>query len=418
MKNNLDPRIEEGNKIFTDIERYIAFLDAPFAIRPVQFAADLIKRISNLEAQIESLEPKTTEELFLVELKRRLFGQRQLLEVELSGKVPTLNDIVQTYFIPEEDLVELGEWLNANRNEVQNANQRTFENYTDKRRTTTPLGNHLLRTQAENLIQEFIQKYTPLVKKVFKDIPEFDTFLANYHILTDTSTNRSVSNRFGKVMLISVSATTYIQDGILKVNPELLLSTLNHEVVGHGLNYSITEHSNLPEFIKTGSSEITASTRESLAEYMESYIFEELKLISNITQELSLNESFEQIYTRYSDSRLMDTYWKKLSRYAILTASKLTKNDTQDILKQISDVSIDSGYANRFISRIRNEWHPHSNTLLPSVISELKYCANPVKRVVSESTTIPKLSKHMFTGFWTPTGYQQWTKLQNTNPNA
>ena len=81
--------------------------------------------------------------------------------------------------------------------------------------------------------------------------------------------------------------------------------------MGHALNQVITTSNGLPFFL-TKNTELTTSTTESVAQFYQKVILEDLKNSPKTQKELGIEEKFNEIYDRAKAAEFLDEYNSKL----------------------------------------------------------------------------------------------------------
>ena len=226
-------------------------------------------------------------------------------------------------------------------------------------------------------------------------------------------------------MAIGISAICFqAEDGSLHVREGELIRIYGHEGMGHAVNWVLSKSDSLP-YILSRDTVFTIATAESLAQYYQKIIFDDLKKSPQTQKELGIHHKFDEIYREHVDTNLLEEYKNKLSQYAITVMADKTlgKHDDELVIKKkmelLSQVAIDPNYPLKVINSYRNEFDTQGN-LNWQIVSELRYCALPVQRgleefakkgILYEGKGRSIIDETFLTGFWTPAGFVENARL-------
>ncbi len=410
------PEIEQGNALVAQIQARNAFLDQPNTINPVPQTVELISNIQNLVNILpDNPQPTNLDQLYLQELKRRLSCEAVSLSNVIATEAAPWEQVIKAYGIPFEDLEVIEPWLENNMDLVKEANRRLFDNATNYvERANVPTGIGSLRARAEQIVENAMGSMNEVVLENLGNRLGVREFIQLYTFGADSTERRSYLNYLSKVLGISTQNVTYMRDGEIYIIPEELISLMGHEGLGHARHNTVTEASqDLPSFLKIRTGPPLQATNESIAQYFEAKFFDYLALHPSAVEKLKFTESFDHIYQRYKDTQLLNTYMNNLYYFAILTLAQSKQEDTSGQAEKISKYSINPSFPRNHINRYRNDWDKATGRLMTHVVSELRYAANPVARIMSSipKDKVSQAEDLILKGFWTPQGLEQWVDL-------
>jgi len=97
--------------------------------------------------------------------------------------------------------------------------------------------------------------------------------------MVGTTNIRSYFDPIREIIALSIPSICYqTEDSGLNINEIELIKLYGHEGMGHALNYVLTGENDLPYFLKTITI-ATKSTKESVAQFYENVIFNDLDLV-------------------------------------------------------------------------------------------------------------------------------------------
>jgi len=421
--------LEEADRLWEQSDKAVKF-QGRFDTYPFRRGIQLVDHFYKLGESIKvSDNINTSEEVLTTELKRRLYGEAVYLDHHLSGRFYTFNEVLDLYGIDKEDTEGLKSWLSDNRNEVLDTIDRVFDGAeVDDFRIDLPVDIPLQQDQAKALADIHIGNYHRKLGALFNELTAVGTFLRDINAVP-TFQSRSYFNPYTRTLALGIPAICYITpDNTIHIRERELLRLFGHEGMGHGLQKVVTDSSNLPAFLKR-ISESTRATTESVGQFYEKVIFDDLANAPKTLKDLGINHIFSEIYQEEKDSQLIVSYQRRLFHYAITvladknlgsldnpeTRSTAIRN-RQDLL---SEVALYPGYAIWFIERSRNNFDSEGN-LSFDLAREIVYAAQPVEKVlevmaekkveynVSGRSIIDKL---LLTGYWTPIGLVENAKI-------
>ena len=306
---NTPDLIKEGVSLFQKIDQRDTHLSQYYSLKDNKGTREIIDSLTQLSDKIPEIEiSKNIEEVYLKELKRLCIGGIQVLNEQVSPNISEPNTVIEHYSVKIEDIEKIKDWLLSNKEKVIQANSNQYEKYSNIKKSAVPMGDPHLRHQAEALLLEYIEKIKRVLLSHKELSSHFSDLFSNYLISTDSVNNRSHSDRIGKVALLSTSKFVFLSNAKLDIELHWLLSIFGHEVLGHAANYKLTDDSDVPFYIKWGFSSLTASTRESVAEFFERQIFTYLKDCTKLSELFTENSTLEDVYNCFEDTSYLVEY--------------------------------------------------------------------------------------------------------------
>jgi hypothetical protein len=347
------------------------------------------------------------------------------LEQRLNPTYLDFDKIVSYHGIPCSDISGLRKWLDENKPKVLEAIERMYKTKDiQSYELGLPFDIPQIRRQAEEFAAVHIQKYHKILGKMLQNLTKVGEFLREIDAVP-TTMERSYFNHLTKTLAIGIPAICFTtEDGNLQIREKDMIVLYGHEGMGHALNKVITDKNGLPHFIKRAGGS-TAATQESVAQFYQKVIFEDLRNSPDVQEDLGIKHKFNDIYQEAKDNALLEEYSKRLFFYAItvLADKTLGEYNNCDTMKKkielIRDVSIDSRFPMNFVEGNRNNFDSQGN-LNSRTIGELIYCAQPVERaleefakqgIMYEGEGRSKMDSVLLNGFWTPIGFVDNARL-------
>ncbi|MDP3027626.1 MAG: hypothetical protein Q8N63_08020 [Nanoarchaeota archaeon] len=277
-----------------------------------------------------------------------------------------------------------------------------------------------VRRQTEEVAGANIQNYHRTLGRFLERLTNVGGYLRNIDA-HPTNENRSYFSPLENKLALSILAFCFsTEDGISKVREKDLIRLYGHEGMGHSLNEVITISSSLPKFLKIDS-ELTISSEESLAQFYERRLLEDLKQNPDIQKKLGIKHKFEEIYQEVKDAEQIEKYLSKLYHYTIAVLADKNfgpLSDNNAIKKRIEfldELSLNKGYARDFV--LKNKYNiDEEGNLASGLVAELRYCTDPVSKARKEFSSRGInyrgdgrgiIDTTLLTGFWTPKGLVQ-----------
>lgn len=418
--------LERGENLWKKYEKVEQFAEK--LVYPVGPAGAIYEEFELLNEEIPAIEnPKTKEELYTAEFKRRISGEALLLGNILSGRPLTFSDVVRAYSIDDEDITQLRPWLDTNREKTFESINRLFhEGGQEEFSLSLPTDLPHVASEAEAVAAVDIRKYHKRLSQLFTRLTHVGEYLRDITAVP-TRVDRSYFHSITKNLAISINTITYItKDGSLETNAKELIRLLGHEGMGHALNQMMSENDpHLPFFLKESSAS-TIATAESVAQFYEREIFEDLKDAPKVQYDLGIPHKFNQIYQEVLDSEQIDQYKRALYQYAItVMADKSLGDPRNDEVKRkkaqlLSEVSLVPWYPSSILGQYNDSAFDYEGNLNARAVGELRYCAKPVQRALVElqqrsieyaSEKRSEIDSLFLRGFWTPIGFVQNAKI-------
>ncbi|MDP3734342.1 MAG: hypothetical protein Q8R37_03865 [Nanoarchaeota archaeon] len=415
----MDKSIIKSEIVLKKLER-IGKFGSKYGVFPYQEAETLTSEMKELADSLQDVEePENHEQLMTSELKRRLHGEVLNLEQRINPKLYDFDTVITMYGIPQSDINGLRVWLLENREKTRQSIERLYrtkdvQNY----ELGLPVDIPSVKRQAEEFAAIHIQKYHRKLGKLIQDLTQVGEFLRDIDAVPTTE-GRSYFHPLTNILAIGIPAICFTtEDGSLQIKEKDLITLYGHEGMGHALNQIITKSDGLPYFL-TKDSVLTTATMESIAQFYQQVIFEDLKNSPETQKELGIEHKFNDIYQESKDTSQLQNYQLKLFQYGItvLADKKLgLPQDPSTLRKKIellNDVTLDYSYPLHFIEQNRYNFDSEGN-LSPHLVSELRYAAQPVQRALEEfqkqgikyeNKGRSIIDATLLKEFWTPIGY-------------
>lgn len=401
-----------------------------YNVFPYQEAARIVAEMKELADSLPEIEsPANQDQLVQSELRRRLNGEALTLEQRITPRHYDFDTVVSMYGIPKSDINGLRGWLIANRGKTQEAIERLYQTK-DIQSYELGLPSDIpgVRRQAEEFAGVHIQKYHKRLGKLLQDLTQVGGFLRDISAVPTTE-GRSYFHPITNTLAIGIPAICFTtEDGSLQIRERDLITLYGHEGMGHALNQVITKTNGLPYFL-TKDTTLTAATMESIAQFYQKVIFEDLKNSPETQRDLGIQHKFGEIYQEARDIAQLQEYQLKLFQYAITVLADKSLGQPQDptTLKKkvdaLCEVTLDPTHPLHFVEQHRYNFDSQGN-LSPQLVSELRYCAQPVQRALDEFAKQgvqyegegrSKIDATLLKGFWTPIGYVDNARLRAGN---
>lgn len=416
MSNDIVIACEELLKKLEKITRF----ECRYHCSPHEEVGRILAEIKTLASSIPDIEtPKDNTQVVQSELKRRLNGEVLLLEGRLNPCNYEFSTIVSIYGIPSYDINGLREWLLAHKEQAVEIIQRLYTtNDVQDYELGLPFDIPKIRRQAEEFADIHIGNFHRKIGRFLEDLTQIGGFLRDINAVP-TSSGRSYFHPLTDTLAIDISDICFTtKDGTVQLRERDLIRIYGHEGMGHALNQIITRQSQLPYFLKRDNP-LTAATCESIAQFYQLVLFEDLRHSPEMQNNLGINHKFGGIYQEARDVALLNEYQSRLYQYAITVLADKTLGNPQDhsTLKRkidmLAEVTINPWFALNFVEQNRYNFDSEGN-LSPKLVKELIYCAQPVQRALAEferqgikyeGNGRNAIDATFLTGFWTPLGF-------------
>lgn len=398
-----------------------------FEVYPLAEGRELVQDFQKLSEAIPLVShPTSLDDVYSAELKRRALAEAIYLDHWLAGKPYTFDDVINIYGIEPADIGQLRPWLEANRGAALDAVERVFQDTDVKQfELTLPMDRPAVRRQAEEFAQQRVTTYHKRIGKMFEELTGVGGYLRDINALV-TSETRSYFDPLTKTLAISIPAICYLtEDGLPTLRERELVRLFGHEGFGHGCNKILTETAeSLPFFLKLASG-ATVATLESIAQFYERQVFEDLKNSPETQKALDIRHIFDDIYTEEQDTQIIERYKLRFFQYGITVLADQSFGPSQDpetIAKKseaLSALALYPGYARNFIESNRQNFDSQGN-LNPQLVAELRYAAQPAQRVIDilqqrgfsyDGSSRTQVDIALLHGFWSPVGLVERTRV-------
>jgi len=416
VAEDLLKRLDKLEKFYAKHEKY-----------PEKGSGNLASEMFSFVKGIKTVsKPKNMDELLLSEMKRKIGGEASYLEQRLTGRPYEFDRVLELFAIPKEDVASLKPWLLENKEKTKQAIEKLYESsnikdYELKLNADIPA----VKRQAEEVAGAHIQKYHKTIGKFLQGLTNVGSFLRDINAVPTTE-ERSYFNNLTKTLALGIPAICFSkEDGTLGIRENELIKLYGHEGMGHALNNIITDSNEIPYLIKNRSI-LTTATAESVAQFYEDILLEDLKNSKETQRELDIEHKFEDIYKEFKMLEQLKQWDKKLFQYAITVMGDRTlgrSDDPKTVNKKIAildEVGINNFYSRAVIQRNRHNIDSEGN-LEAELVSELRYCAQPVQRALKEfkkrgvnydGKGRSIIDETFLKGLWTPQGFVDNARLK------
>lgn len=398
-----------------------------FPHRQTHEVVDGFQRLS--EVVPEYTYPANRDELLQSELKRRLAAQVTNLDHFFSGRPYAFDEVITSLGIEEQDIQRFRPWLQEHKPQAIDTIERTYDSMEDTElQLPLPLDLPDIEGEVIGFSRREINNYHSKLGKMLEQLTQVGGFLRDVKAMP-TRQDRSYFNPLSHVLALGLPDIGYVvKDGTLHIRERQLIRLYGHEGMGHALQQIITDNADVPFFLRE-SSDATIASQESVTQFYETVIFEDLRTSKPTQKALGIEHKYEAIYKEEKDTRIIEDYMRTLYQYAItVLAGKVLGENLDDPsdpevirrkLQLINEVALSPQYARWFIDENRFKFD-HEGNLDPSLVHELRYSAQPVARsldifnangIIYEGDERSKIDFVFLTGFWTPVGFVQNAKL-------
>ncbi len=428
LNEETERTLKEAEDLLKKLDRIEKFTDK-YHLTPSKEAFRLSESMKILAENLPVIKnPENEDQLIKSELKRRMHGEGAYIDQRLSGKLYDFDSVVDILGIPKKDILSLKPWLEANKEKTQEAIERLFhsrdiEGYELSLASDIPS----VRRQAEEFTGAHIQRYHKTIGSFLESLTKVGVFLRDINAVPTTE-DRSYFNKVTNNLAISIASVCFSkEDGTLHIRDKDLIRIYGHEGMGHALNYLITGTNKLPYFLKQNST-LTVSTGESIAQFYENVLLEDLKRSPETQKKLGIEHKFAEIYQEAKDTEQLEEYKKRIYQYAITLLGDKSLGEANDpaVLRKkaeiLSEVAIDRGGVSSFIQSKRYSFDSEGN-LDPALVGELRYCAKPVNRALEEfakqginydEENRSIIDSTFLKGLWTPIGFVDNARIKAT----
>lgn len=414
-------KIREAGILLEEL-RCLQKFRAKYHVLPPDESQRLCDGMSELARSIPNIGGlKNENELFLLEAKRRMEGEAAYLKHRLEGKAYAFEAVLKILGILKGEVSALKPWLKRNRGKTLEAVERLYksreiESYELAPRMDIPS----VRRQTEEVAAAHIQNYHKILGSFLERLTNVGAYLREVDACPTIQERSSFSPLENRLALSILAFCFSTEEGISKIREKDLIRLYGHEGMGHSLNKVITLSSSLPEFLKIDS-DLTISSEESIAQFYEERLLEDLKQNPEIQEKLGIKHKFQEIYQEVKDAEQVEKYLFKLYHYAIVVLADKSfgpLDDNNAIRRRIEfldELSLNRGYTREFVLKNKDNVDEEGN-LGSGLVAELRYCTDPVSRAKKEfnlrgiqyrGKERGIMDETFLTGFWTPSGLVQ-----------
>lgn len=369
--------------------------------------------------------PSSQEEVYNAELRRKLKGNGVRLQNWLEGKNYTFGDVINLYSMDIRDIEGLKGWLEVNRQPTLDKIDQVYAD-TEVEEYDLPIHADIPVdvANASGNATAVVDKYHKNIGRLFTELTPAGNYLRDITVALTTSP-RSYFDLFTNTLALGLPAICYQRpDRTVHINERALINLLGHEGMGHGLNKAMTDMSDLPFFLKE-STHASAATVESIGQFYEQVIFEELAKAPKVLSDLDIAHKFEDIYAEEKNLAQITEYQRKLFQYAITVladknlGAPLDSEAARRKREKIAEVALYPGYGNWLVETYKYQFDFDGN-LSENLVGELRYCSQAVmhaldvlnaRGITYDSDNRSGIDSMLLTGFWTPVGYVENAKV-------
>lgn len=330
------------------------------------------------------------------------------------------------YGIPTEDIADLRGWLESHRDETIDSVSRLYQT---KDIQNLELGLSLdipsVRKKSEKFATKHIGRYHKHLDRLLQNLTGVGNLFGDISV-EPTDNPRSYFDSLRRTLAIGIPAICSAnQDGSLNLNEMELIRLYGHEGMGHAVNEILSNSNGLPKFL-TGNAHLTSATAESVAQFYQDVIFEDLRNSPKTQKALGIQKKFEGIYADFVDTSHINDFQQRLGEYAISVIGDRSLGDPKDPnvcaekMRLLNEVAIDPSYGFNAVENSGGSFDKYWN-LNARAVAELRYCAQPVQRALEEFASRgifyegegrKKIDGTLLKGFWTPIGFVDNARLK------
>jgi hypothetical protein len=425
---DLDSTIKKGSQLLKKSEEISEFVTR-FNSMPMNELKKFLKEINSFGENLKETKiPKDKNQLIESELKRRFVGMSYSLQHTLVPKSCSFEDIIKMHYIPQEDLDYVEYWLKLNKEKFTKSTSRLF-NKKAHEDNYSPLSLFMdvpiLMKESEKFAEKTVLKYHKSIGGLLQKIAKTGKFLSK---IKAVPTMNNTSYVVPKINLLALSAPCFLYfsgKGEIKLNELELIECYGHEGMGHALNNVITQSSKLPEFLKDPSVEMVTSTMESVAQFYEEKLLEDIKNNPEIQKKLGIKNKFKKIYDEFKDKSFIEKYQKMIDFYSIIVLADKNLGDPLNNKTIKKKVEMIVQYSNtpqsvRDLVESSVALFDSEGNLEREVVRDLIYCARPVDRALKEfekkgihydKSGRSTIDRVLLVGFWSPEGFVDNARL-------
>ncbi len=426
LQERTEGALKEAEGLLLRLDEVEKF-EAKYQNVPVRAVGRIYEDMQALADSIPDIQtPNNQDELLLAEVKRRMAGQAVFVEQNLSGRLYDFDTVTKILGIPEQDLKSLRPWLEQNRSRTQEAIERLFDSRGNNEREL-PLASDVpsVRRQAEEFAGVHIEQYHKTIAKLLEKLTKVGNFARDVNV-HPSNIQRSYYNHKTNIVGMSIPSILFgKENGTLGLREGELIRLYGHEAMGHALNFAITRASGLP-FLLTDDSNLTVATAESVAQFYEKRLLGDLRSSTETQKALDIEHKFAKIYQDAKDGEQLKDYDKRIGWYGITVLADKALGDPKDpsVLKRktemLADVALNRIGIAGWVEDHKNQFDSEGN-LSASMVSELRYCAQPVPRALEEFTKRgieyngkgrSYIDSTLLRGLWTPIGFVDNARLR------
>ncbi len=407
---------------FLNRVRKLAMFQTKYKIRPPIGTQKLISEMDSYLGKVEMIEnPSNRDELLQAEARLRVEREAMMLKNESKPRPLGLDASLFMIGVPKRDAELLKPWLLEHKAEAARSAERLYEqldiDYFPQLNMDMLDVNRKVKAAAEKAVDRYHKALGGMVKGTTQVGEMFNSIKAVPSTSKGSDRSYFIENGNRMEMALAIPAFLYLDgDGNIGVNKLKLISHWGHEGMGHGLNKAVTRYSDIPKLLKIDTASID-STKESVAQFYEGQIFEDLNNSPETQGKLGIKREFGQIYTENKDLSRLRGYLNKVHQYAALLLAETTpgqpkKEGEQTLNEKLAEVSFDEAMPSAVLEMYRGAYDINGR-LKPSILQVLTYVPACVDRAMAEfgkndlnyTDNRDLIDETLLTGRWSPETY-------------
>lgn len=427
LNKDTERALETAEGFLKRLEQVNKF-SAKYQLTPSGESAKLAESMRTLADGLPQIDaPQNEDQLLQSELKRRLNGESAYLIQQLSGGLYDFDAVIKMLGIPKQDISSLRSWLEQNKERTHEAIERLFH-ARDIEGYELPISRDIpsVRRQVEEFAGVHIQRYHKTLGKFLQGLTKVGEYLRDVNAVPTTN-GRSYFNPRNNNLALDIGDICFSkEDGTLHVREKELIRLYGHEGMGHALNFAVTRQRSLPYFL-TQDSALTVATAESVAQFYEGVLMKDLRNSPETQRQLGIEHKFANIYQETIDTEQLEAYKRKMFQYGIIVLADKSLGNPNDpeVLKKkteiLHEIAIDKSSVAGWVQKCRYESFDSEGNLSPSLVAELRYCAQPVDRALEEfrkrginydERGRNTIDATFLSGLWTPMGFVDNARLR------
>jgi len=381
----------------------------------VFFAKTILSEVEFLIKKVpEIYEVNSVEELYILELKRYLELISAFLKRKIVGKRQNWVEIKELYYIQDEDLLQIENWLRSNKELIFETSNRLLnsDKFANVETVQWIPNSYKIKEKIEREMLRLVEILVRFTKDTFaknddRIAQEFDNYIFDFNYDIRSSVFRENS----KAVLFNMNNIVNFQEGKPIIDFGLFVEHFGHEVWGHCMNQIMTRISDLPEFLKIPQTAASKTIEELVSIYFEKKIFVVLEEKQDYYEEFRTNISFADFIKEYKTIKLMLDYSKKLRDFVMYQVITFNQISETDLLRRVAKYSLSEEYAKYLVNTNIREYNSGKGFF--DDLYFLRYHSLFLDKLISniDKSKINKAERAFLTGYWSPDGLKEWINL-------